>query len=665
MKLPAVLFACAALSSAATYYVSPSGSDRNNGSSTAPFLTVSQAVAVVSAGDTIILRDGTYGSEGSTWYPISLQKAGSSSAWITIQAEHRGQAILDCQNTEGTAQTTSNGCMGYIYATSSAAYWKLTGLVFTRGWETGMNIWGANHLVLQNCEFRNIAQNSSGASYGYEGIYIDSGDSITIDGCYFHDIGRTGHGGDHGIYTHGANSRITNSIFQRPIPGYEIQAAANFSGVIEGNTFAFPSGQGSYGEIVLWGALGDVIIHNNIFYNPINSAVHEDSSDVSVNSCLIDNNIIYGVSNSQDRSVCTVSNSKFVNPQFVNSTTAPYDFHIQATSPAVNSAVAGLGLTYDYDGNHRPVGTANDIGAFEYQTTSGTGTATSTSLISSNNPTVSGQSATFTASVISSSGTPTGSVTFLDGSSSLGTVSLIGDTAVLGTSALSTGSHSITANYSGDSTHSSSTSEALTEIVNPQPAAATSTSLVSSRSPAVYGQSVTFTASVTSNSGTPTGSVTFRDGGTARGTASLSGNTAVWSTSALSTGSHSITASYGGDSTHSSSSSPVLTEVVSAPASNSTVTTLSSSANPVRAGRSVTFTAVVKPVSSGTGAPTGTVVFYDGTTRIGTATVSGSSAAFTTSLSKGQHSISASYAGNSTFAASKSAVLVENVLRRY
>jgi hypothetical protein len=73
----------------------------------------------------------------------------------------------------------------------------------------------------------------------------------------------------------------------------------------------------------------------------------------------------------------------------------------------------------------------------------------------------------------------------------------------------------------------------------------------------------------------------------------------------------------------------------------------------------------VKPVSSGAGAPTGTVVFYDGTTRIGTATVSGGSAAFTTSLSKGQHSISASYAGNSTFAASKSAVLLENVLRRY
>jgi hypothetical protein len=92
-----------------------------------------------------------------------------------------------------------------------------------------------------------------------------------------------------------------------------------------------------------------------------------------------------------------------------------------------------------------------------------------------------------------------------------------------------------------------------------------------------------------------------------------------------------------------------------------TTTTLSSSANPASFGQNVVFTATV---SSALGAPAGSVNFYDGTTLLGTATLSGGTAVFgISSLAVGTYSITANYTGNSvtSFQASTSAVLSEFV----
>src|SRR5262249_58437238 len=124
------------------------------------------------------------------------------------------------------------------------------------------------------------------------------------------------------------------------------------------------------------------------------------------------------------------------------------------------------------------------------------------------------------------SGTPTGTVTFLDGTTVLGTGSLSGGTASFSTAALSVSGHSITASYGGDGNFTTSTSAVLTQTVNQD---GTSTSLASSANPSVFGQTVIFTATVTANApgrGTPTGTMTFLDGTTVLGTSSLSGGTA-------------------------------------------------------------------------------------------------------------------------------------------
>lgn len=189
---------------------------------------------------------------------------------------------------------------------------------------------------------------------------------------------------------------------------------------------------------------------------------------------------------------------------------------------------------------------------------------TTTTVSSSANPSVFSQSVTFTATVTSSGGTPAGTVTFKDGSTTLGTSNLnASGQATLTTSTLTVASHSITATYNGNSTFNPSTSSALTQTVNKD---GTTSSVTSSLNPSNHGQSVTFTATVVANSpGTavPTGSVTFKDGNKNLSTKTLnSSGQATFSTSSLARGTHSITVVYGGSSSFLGSTSPVLTQTV-------------------------------------------------------------------------------------------------------
>jgi Ca2+-binding RTX toxin-like protein len=95
-------------------------------------------------------------------------------------------------------------------------------------------------------------------------------------------------------------------------------------------------------------------------------------------------------------------------------------------------------------------------------------TSTTIGLTTSITPSVYGQAVTFTATVspaTAGAGTPTGCVTFLDGTTTLATVSLSGGAAMYTTDALVLGSHTITAVYSGDGNFTASTSAALTQTV--------------------------------------------------------------------------------------------------------------------------------------------------------------------------------------------------------
>src|SRR5947199_2448194 len=142
-----------------------------------------------------------------------------------------------------------------------------------------------------------------------------------------------------------------------------------------------------------------------------------------------------------------------------------------------------------------------------------------------------------------------------------------------------------------------------------------STTVVSSGSPTAYGQTVTFTAAVTSTAGTPTGTVTFKDGTTTLGTGTLNASgQATFTNSTLSVGGHSITAVYAGDINFKTSTSLAVMQTVN---KTDTSAALTSSLNPSTLTQTVTFTATVSAVAPGGGVPAGPVTFKDGTTTLG------------------------------------------------
>ena len=201
---------------------------------------------------------------------------------------------------------------------------------------------------------------------------------------------------------------------------------------------------------------------------------------------------------------------------------------------------------------------------FLYDSSTLTATTTSLTPAPTPNPSVYQEPVTLTASVSSSGGTPANgeSVTFMSGTSSLGTAELTSGTASMTTTTLPVGSNSITAVYGGDSTYAGSTSAAVSQTVNQ---ASSSTTLKSSLNPSTSGQSVTLTANISGQfSGVATGTVTFSNGSSSLGSPSVSNNMATLTTTALPVGTDSISAVYSGDTNFTGSTSSTLNQVVNA-----------------------------------------------------------------------------------------------------
>jgi hypothetical protein len=281
-------------------------------------------------------------------------------------------------------------------------------------------------------------------------------------------------------------------------------------------------------------------------------------------------------------------------------------------------------------------------------------TATTVTLTSSENPAAYGDQLILTATVIPASGTaiPSGSVTFEDSGTSLGTVTL-GATgqAALVESALGAGTQAISAEYSGSTTFASSVSVALEQKVTVQ---GSTTLLIPTVNPAPYGETLLFVVSVVPDGGTgvPTGTVTLISGGSAVGAATLAGGTAAVVVSSLVVGSHALTADYAGDANFSPSVSGAVTETINAA---STATTLTVSPATAATGQQVTLTATVTSPST---LPTGSVTFSAGGSSIGTASLSGGAATLVACFAhSGTEELSAAYGGTIDSSRSTSATV--------
>ncbi|MGB6746019.1 MAG: Ig-like domain-containing protein, partial [Terracidiphilus sp.] len=307
-----------------------------------------------------------------------------------------------------------------------------------------------------------------------------------------------------------------------------------------------------------------------------------------------------------------------------------------------------------------------------------TGTIT---LGASPNPSTYHQNVIFTATVSIPAGgiTPSGTVAFTD---SVTTAAIPGcsaqtlnsnNVAQCSTTVLANGVHTITASYGGDSNFNVSSGN-VSQTVN---SATTSVNISSSLNPSVFGNSVTFLATVSSTlqGTTPfNGNMSFQDNGVAiGGCTSLPVNgtsgQAQCPTSSLTVGSDTITAIYAGDTNFGGASNTLVQKVTTNGSSSLTLT--SSSSGSVEAGTMVTYTAAITPAYTGAIPLSGSMVFTDtyvnppSSTTIQLCSVAAGSANFTAAgvatckymLPDGTNSVSASYVSDPNVSATPSSSL--------
>jgi hypothetical protein len=289
--------------------------------------------------------------------------------------------------------------------------------------------------------------------------------------------------------------------------------------------------------------------------------------------------------------------------------------------------------------------------------------ATTTVLVAQPSTLLTSQTTRLTATVSSVVSVPAGTVTFLDGTNSLGSRSIYnGAVLTFDTNLLSAGVHALTAVYHGyqqpfdqQAVFQPSTSAAVTVTVN---ATATSTAISSSTESATSGTVVTLTANVTSNAAVPFGGATFYDGAAALGTCSIKADgSCTFSTASLAVGAHNITAAFNANATFGGSTSAATIVTITAAAGLApTVLRLSATTQGNR-------TLLNAGASAPDGTPSGDIVYLDSGTVLGTARQDGPSGATLAApiLGPGMHTLYASFSGASGFAPASSPALVEQI----
>jgi uncharacterized protein YjdB len=354
------------------HYVDVAGNDGNAGTSAAPWRTLQHAADVTNPGDTVIVNDGVYTGGGNV---VTISRSGTAAGWLVFRAAHLWGAVIDGQNNSSTTGIEING-----------SYIRVQGFEVRNTSRYGVDAYGGSETaagnhdidVLQN-HIHDIGHICTGSVGGIVGVDAYS-DNLTIERNLIHDIGRLGPGEqgcvevntnwqnhDHGVYNGiGDNVVIRNNVFYNFTHGFAIQRYNGNGAVTNGltivnNTFAFPNPWRD-SHIIIATGVNNLLIANNIFYNPTTAGVWFDTGGLT--NVTLSNNLSFGAAVSEGLTGMTsAGNLENVDPQFVNP--AGLDFHLQAASPAIGAGMTLAGVLNDFDGYARS-GAAYTIGAYQF-----------------------------------------------------------------------------------------------------------------------------------------------------------------------------------------------------------------------------------------------------------------------------------------------------------
>jgi len=353
------------------FFVSPSGSDSNNGSASAPWATIQHAANSVGPGDTVLVADGTYNE-----CRVTPSNSGTPSAPITFQS----------QNKWGAKIAMAPSCdTGFNLTTSYTVVKNFDISAPQNTTPSTQGVWlhsGSNHTVFGN-KIHNIGGTASDSGNAWVGIFgqtvddfIDSnvifgvGRSSCVSSCSLHN--------DHGMYidgTLGANATtiINNVIYDNQV-GYDIQlfpgSMSNISIINNTMDGTSPPSNGVTGCIVQSVALSNSRISNNICTNPNGGVmIHECiSCGSSASNVTVDHNIttvgtVVEVNNTYNVTSDNVLNA---NAAAMYNNFGTQDFSLTSTSPALGIATGAVAPPLDIVGTPRPLNGRFDAGAYEF-----------------------------------------------------------------------------------------------------------------------------------------------------------------------------------------------------------------------------------------------------------------------------------------------------------
>ncbi len=353
---------------AANYYIAPTGSDSNNGSSTSsPWATFAHAIGKLSAGDTLNLMDGTYSTiYGSNGDVIDIGTNGTSGNPITIQALNKGQAIIDCGN--AACPICSNNNYNGVYSYGDYAIIK--------------------NLVVENCTTGIYFSGTGSNSIAFGNTIHDSETPIfinsdvnytTLDSNTIYNFGVSGSNQAHGLYARGESTIIRNNLVYGNLgSGWSIQAGQDSSTPPTGdwqivNNTLVGTANSANSCIFIY---GNVDFTNLYILNNICSGATKGLVGVDVTwgtTWYADYNLLTSTSSIclSDGGSCSNVTSSNVNHNFYN-TSAGFvnsgagDYSLASGSTAIGAGTSTFAPDYDIRGTARPQDGGYSIGAYEY-----------------------------------------------------------------------------------------------------------------------------------------------------------------------------------------------------------------------------------------------------------------------------------------------------------
>lgn len=405
------------LASGSIYFVATTGSDTNTGSESAPFKTISKAVSLVTAGDTIMVRGGTYTEK------ISIAKNGTSESPIILQSAPGEAVILDLAKSAGPNLIITGSYIvvdGFEIQNSSGVcvslqnqFNTLQNSVVHDCHDHGIMIEGQHHTVANNTVYHATDVNSGFNTGWGSGIKVKvGGDYSTIRGnTVYHNYGE-------GIaVTRGTNAVVTqNTVYDNfgvniyIDNSHDVLVERNFSycnansgferdghtaaGIALGeeyyegwgaqlarvqirNNIVYKCNRGviTYGSDVPFGGLDTISIVNNTFWDVSNTAlsINTNLTPTKSRDIFIANNIVYQASGkmvfADDLTGLTFKNNNWSvkpatyaqhssdvigSPAFNSSPSYdPFSFRLSALSPVIDKGALVSEVTDDYENKLR------------------------------------------------------------------------------------------------------------------------------------------------------------------------------------------------------------------------------------------------------------------------------------------------------------------------